>query len=103
MSRIGKAPITVPAGVDVKLDGRNISVKGPKGTLSLDRHDDARRYGVAWAGFQPDTTPLQFLTENAVRQGNWTDVVTRCDQWLTLAPAATTARIAREGPSRRVM
>jgi large subunit ribosomal protein L6 len=33
MSRIGKAPITVPAGVDVTLDGRNISVKGPKGTL----------------------------------------------------------------------
>jgi large subunit ribosomal protein L6 len=33
MSRIGKAPIAVPAGVDVKLDGRNISVKGPKGTL----------------------------------------------------------------------
>jgi large subunit ribosomal protein L6 len=33
MSRIGKSPITVPAGVDVKLDGRNISVKGPKGTL----------------------------------------------------------------------
>ena len=34
MSRIGKAPITVPAGVDVNIDGRNISVKGPKGTLS---------------------------------------------------------------------
>ena len=33
MSRIGKAPITVPAGVDVKVDGRTISVKGPKGTL----------------------------------------------------------------------
>src|SRR6056297_928946 len=33
MSRIGKAPITVPAGVDVTLDGRRISVTGPKGTL----------------------------------------------------------------------
>ena len=33
MSRIGKAPIAVPVGVDVKVDGRNISVKGPKGTL----------------------------------------------------------------------
>ena len=33
MSRIGKAPITVPAGVDVKIDGRTISVKGPKGVL----------------------------------------------------------------------
>jgi large subunit ribosomal protein L6 len=34
MSRIGKAPITVPSGVDVTVSGRNITVKGPKGTLS---------------------------------------------------------------------
>jgi large subunit ribosomal protein L6 len=33
MSRIGKAPITVPAGVDVTVDGRRIQVTGPKGTL----------------------------------------------------------------------
>ena len=36
MSRIGKAPITVPSGVDVTISGRNVSVKGPKGTLSRD-------------------------------------------------------------------
>jgi large subunit ribosomal protein L6 len=35
MSRIGKQPITVPAGVDVTINGQNISVKGPKGTLEL--------------------------------------------------------------------
>src|SRR5882724_807047 len=34
MSRIGKLPITVPAGVDVTIDGRTVSVKGPKGTLT---------------------------------------------------------------------
>jgi large subunit ribosomal protein L6 len=34
MSRIGKMPITVPAGVDVKIDGCNVTVKGPKGTLT---------------------------------------------------------------------
>ncbi len=34
MSRIGKAPITVPAGVDVKVDGSTVTVKGPKGTLT---------------------------------------------------------------------
>ncbi len=33
MSRIGKQPITIPDGVEVKLDGNKISVKGPKGTL----------------------------------------------------------------------
>ena len=40
MSRIGKLPITVPAGVDVKLDGTNISVKGPKGQLTRNLHQD---------------------------------------------------------------
>jgi large subunit ribosomal protein L6 len=34
MSRIGKAPITVPGGVDVAIDGPAVTVKGPKGTLS---------------------------------------------------------------------
>jgi large subunit ribosomal protein L6 len=34
MSRIGRLPITVPAGVDVTIDGADITVKGPKGTLS---------------------------------------------------------------------
>jgi large subunit ribosomal protein L6 len=34
MSRIGKAPINVPGGVDVAIDGASVTVKGPKGTLS---------------------------------------------------------------------
>ena len=34
MSRIGKSPVTIPSGVDVKIDGNVISVKGPKGELS---------------------------------------------------------------------
>lgn len=34
MSRIGKKPIAVPAGVGVKIDGHTVTVKGPKGTLS---------------------------------------------------------------------
>ena len=34
MSRIGRLPITVPNGVEVKIDGRKVSVKGPKGELS---------------------------------------------------------------------
>ena len=36
MSRIGKMPVVIPAGVEVKLDGNHISVKGPKGQLALD-------------------------------------------------------------------
>jgi large subunit ribosomal protein L6 len=34
MSRIGQAPIAIPAGVDVTIEGRNVTVKGPKGELS---------------------------------------------------------------------
>jgi large subunit ribosomal protein L6 len=34
MSRIGKLPIPVPQGVEVTIDGRDVTVKGPKGTLS---------------------------------------------------------------------
>lgn len=34
MSRIGRLPITVPSGVEVTIDGREVQVKGPKGTLS---------------------------------------------------------------------
>ena len=34
MSRIGKAPITVPSGVDIRVDGQTVTVKGPKGELS---------------------------------------------------------------------
>jgi len=36
MSRIGNLPIPVPSGVDVKAAGRTLTVKGPKGSLSLD-------------------------------------------------------------------
>ena len=40
MSRIGRKPISVPAGVDVKIDGATVTVKGPKGTLSKTFHPD---------------------------------------------------------------
>jgi large subunit ribosomal protein L6 len=34
MSRIGRLPVTVPSGVEVTIDGQDVTVKGPKGTLS---------------------------------------------------------------------
>lgn len=39
MSRIGKHPITIPAGVEVTIDGRTVTVTGPKGTLSHTVHE----------------------------------------------------------------
>ena len=40
MSRIGRAPITIPAGVEVKVDGSTVTVKGPKGTLTKTMHSN---------------------------------------------------------------
>ena len=38
MSRIGNKPIVVPTGVEIKIDGHKITVKGPKGTLEREIH-----------------------------------------------------------------
>ena len=40
MSRIGKQPVPIPAGVDVNLSGTTLTVKGPKGTLTQEIHPD---------------------------------------------------------------
>ena len=42
MSRIGKKAVPIPAGVTATLDGGQVSVKGPKGTLSIPQADDIR-------------------------------------------------------------
>jgi large subunit ribosomal protein L6 len=36
MSRIGRTPVTIPSGVDVTISGREVTVKGPRGQLSLE-------------------------------------------------------------------
>lgn len=40
MSRIGKKPIAIPNGVEVKIDGNVVTVKGPKGTLTREFHNE---------------------------------------------------------------
>ena len=40
MSRIGKKPVQIPAGVEVAVNGKNIEVKGPKGSLSFEFHEE---------------------------------------------------------------
>jgi large subunit ribosomal protein L6 len=56
MSRIGKSPINVPSGVDITLDGRTITVTGPKGTLSRDLPGaiDVRQEGSTLLVERPD-------------------------------------------------
>lgn len=56
MSRIGKKPIAIPAGVEVKVDGQNVTVKGPKGTLNRTIRDEI---GVKVEGSEIIVTCLQ--------------------------------------------
>jgi large subunit ribosomal protein L6 len=39
MSRVANSPVTLPSGVELKLDGQSLNVKGGKGTLNMDIHD----------------------------------------------------------------
>lgn len=39
MSRVAKAPVEIPSGVEVSLAGQSVTVKGPKGSLNIDVHD----------------------------------------------------------------
>jgi large subunit ribosomal protein L6 len=54
MSRIGKKPITIPAGVTVTIDGQTVSVKGPKGQLSWTVSDEIE---LAQQGAEITLTP----------------------------------------------
>ena len=47
MSRIGRKPIEIPAGVDVKVNGHEVVVKGPKGALDMTFHPEI---GIALEG-----------------------------------------------------
>ncbi len=47
MSRIGKKPVAMPSGVTASVEGQTLTVKGPKGTLSMLLLDDLVKYEVA--------------------------------------------------------
>jgi large subunit ribosomal protein L6 len=72
MSRIGNKPITVPEGVEVKLDGQNITVKGPKGTLTREIHKNMKVnlegnvLTVVRPNDQPENRSLHGLTRTLI-------------------------------------
>ena len=66
MSRIGRAPIDLPAGVEVKIDGQHVTVKGAKGTLEMDVHPNIT---VAQEGNVINVTRPNDLKENRALHG----------------------------------
>ena len=54
MSRIAKKPITVPSGIEIKISGNSVNVKGPKGTLNIDLH---KTVSIAQNGTELNLTP----------------------------------------------
>ena len=55
MSRIGRMPVEIPAGVDVKINGQEVTVKGPKGTLVETFHSNMviKKEGNTWLSPDP--------------------------------------------------
>lgn len=72
MSRIGNKPITVPEGVEVKLDGSNLTVKGPKGTLEREIHKnmtvsiEGNVINVTRPNDEPENRSLHGLTRTLI-------------------------------------
>ena len=65
MSRVGKKPVAIPAGVTSKVEGQTVSVKGPKGELSFRVHDDV---AISVEGNVITVSPR---TETKVARANW--------------------------------
>ncbi|HET9413050.1 MAG TPA: 50S ribosomal protein L6 [Pseudolabrys sp.] len=67
MSRIGKRPVATPAGVTATIEGQTLTVKGPKGTLSMQLLDDLVKYEVGEGEIR--VTPLVDAQRNRAAWG----------------------------------
>jgi large subunit ribosomal protein L6 len=67
MSRIGKKPIAIPAGVTATVESGTLTVKGPKGTLAMQLLDDLVKYDVAEGEIR--VTPLVDAQRNRAAWG----------------------------------
>ena len=67
MSRIGKKPVAMPSGVSAIVEGQTLTVKGPKGTLSMQLLDDLVKYEVGESEIR--VTPLVDAQRNRAAWG----------------------------------
>ncbi len=66
MSRIGLKPIAIPAGVDFSISGNTVTVKGPNGTLTMDKHPNI---GVSVDGSEVKVSRPDDAKENRALHG----------------------------------
>jgi len=67
MSRIGKKPVAMPSGVSANVEGQTLTVKGPKGTLSMQLLDELVKYEIAEGEIR--VTPLVDAQRNRAAWG----------------------------------
>jgi large subunit ribosomal protein L6 len=67
MSRIGKKPVAMPSGVSASVEGQTLTVKGPKGALSMQLLDDLVKYEIAEGEIR--VTPLVDAQRNRAAWG----------------------------------
>lgn len=69
MSRIGRKPVTIPAGVTITLDGTKVTVKGPKGTLerNIDKHLSVKIEGTELLVTRPDDSIAMKMIHGTTR------------------------------------
>ena len=67
MSRIGKKPVAMPSGVSAIVEGQTLTVKGPKGTLSMQLLDDLVKYEIGEGEIR--VTPLTDAQRNRAAWG----------------------------------
>jgi large subunit ribosomal protein L6 len=67
MSRIGKKPVAMPSGVTANVEGQTLTVKGPKGTLSMKLLDDLVKYEIGEGEIR--VTPLTDAQRNRAAWG----------------------------------
>ena len=67
MSRMGKKPVAMPSGVSANVEGQTLTVKGPKGTLSMQLLDDLVKYEIGEGEIR--VTPLTDAQRNRAAWG----------------------------------
>jgi large subunit ribosomal protein L6 len=85
MSRIGKKPVAMPSGVSANVEGQTLTVKGPKGSLSMPLMDDLVKYSIedGQISIQPLTATQRARAAWGMQRTNVQNLVTGVTEGFT--------------------